>query len=286
MTKAFGPLALTVSVMLLGSSGVTLAGPVGQTGSFSWTRQNGFYQGTGGEFSIEMTSGSLTNASYFDAGTPGDTNAAADLLSSKNIGAGNTTNFQTFCLELSENATTPSYFVVGNAAYRGSTSTNDPISVGTAWLYSQFAQGNLTVTTPLAGNYFSTGGPTRPLEARTLQIAIWALEQENLSSAQTTDLLTNPYYHAALNNFGNLTNARATATGEQLADYGVYVLINFTTAAARDQFKQNPLNYDPAYRSQDFLYYQRVSVPDGSATLMLLGGALAIIGALRRRMKN
>jgi hypothetical protein len=280
MTKTFGPLALTVSVMLLASSGLALAGPVGQTGSFSWTRQNGFYQGTGGEFSIQMIDGSLTNASYFDAGTPGDTNAAADLLSSKNIGAGNTTNFQTFCLELSENATTPSYFVVGHAAYRGSESTNDPISVGTAWLYSQFAQGNLTVTTPHAASYFSTSDPTRPLEARTLQIAIWALEQENLSSAQKTDLLTNPYYHAAVNHFGNLDKARAHA---EVGAYGVYVLINFTTPEARNQFKQNPLDYDPAFRSQDFLYY---SVPDGGATLMLLGGALVGLGALRRRLNN
>jgi hypothetical protein len=280
MMKSARHVAVSLGLLMVTSSGIALAGPVGQTGSFTWTRQNGYYMGTGGEFSIEMTAGTLTNESYYDAGVPGDTNPAADLLSSKNIGAGNTTNFQTFCLEVSENATTPSYFVVGNAAYRGSTATNDPISVGTAWLYSQFAQGNLTVTTPLAGNYFSTGGPTRALEARSLQIAIWALEQENLSSGQTDSLATNPYYLAALNEFGSLVDARANAS---VGQHGVYVLINFTAAAARDQFALNTANYDARYRSQDFLYY---SVPDGGATLILLGSALVGLGALRRRFHN
>jgi hypothetical protein len=288
MMKSAQRLVMTVGLLMIGSTGVAIAGPVGQTGSFSWTRQAGYFLGAGGEFSIEFTSGSLTNASYVDAGLPGDTNPTADMQSSKNIGAGNTTNFQTFCLEVSEDATTPSFFVVGSAAFRGSTTTSDPISVGTAWLYSQFAQGNLTVTNPpypYAGNYFAPGGLSREAESKALQLAIWALEEESLTANQQVLIQTNPYYQAALQKFSALPNG--ARTNAQEGEYGVYVLINFTAPKARNDFAKDPLLYDKKFRSQDFLFYSKsVSVPDGGATLVMLGGALVGLGALRRRLKR
>jgi hypothetical protein len=84
--------------------------------------------------------------------------------------------FQTFCLEAGEHFT-PGHTYVGvlNTAAifggPGASGGSDPISLGTAWLYSQFAAGSL--------NYNYTLGSSRTSSATTLQQAIWWLEGEN-----------------------------------------------------------------------------------------------------------
>ena len=83
--------------------------------------------------------------------------------------------FQTFCIEHNE------YFTPGrgytwsispNAMYGGQPSGGDPISQGTAFLYSQFASGTWSL-------YNYTLGPGRVNSAHELQRAIWALENED-----------------------------------------------------------------------------------------------------------
>ncbi len=133
-----------------------VAGPLGQTGSFAWTRVNGYYTGSGGEFTVGSYTG-LSNASYVDTG--------ANLTSTRNIDTALTGefSFQSFCLEVGESAVSPSYFVVASGAIRSGAASADPLSLGTAWLYSQFAQGILNV--PLVnsfGNYFSDPTPPVP----------------------------------------------------------------------------------------------------------------------------
>jgi hypothetical protein len=224
--RILGVLALVV----LATAGPAFADPIGSTGSFTWSRQGGYYAGNGGEFTASRLNG-LSNADY----------AAA----ASNIGNLDP-SFQTFCIETNEFVTTnPVYFEVNSAAVNGGAGgpDPDPISQGTAWLYSQFASGALA-------NYF-TG--TRSVQAGLLQQAIWALEGEGTAG------VGNVYYNLAMAH-GGLTDAAA-------GYLGVYVLNNYS---------------DPARTAvaQDFLYY---SVPDGGATLALLGGALIGLGALRRK---
>ena len=226
----------------------TLTASATTIGSFNWTRQTGYYAGSGGEFTAYNLTG-IDNSAY---GTP-----------AKNIGNPDP-SFQTFCLELKENAANPSYFVVGSAATRGGTvASSDPISEGTAWLYSQFAKGVLNVTLDGAGNGNYFGG-TRPSEAAALQTAIWALEGETGAPSD------NAYYTAALANGGT-----ASASAGYL---GVYVLINFTSAAARDAFVSSG-TFDPAAKAQDFLW-----MPDNGTTMLLLGAGIFAVGLARRRL--
>jgi len=85
------------------------------------------------------------------------------------------TSFQTFCIETSEffnPGATYNATISGNAMYGGQPPNGDPISIGTAWLYSQFAAGTLA-------NYdFNNNGVGRTVSAGALQDAIWWLEGE------------------------------------------------------------------------------------------------------------
>jgi len=207
--------SLVLAILASGGT-AALATPLGTTGQFNWDRQAGYFTGGGGEFTIYNYTG-ISNTDYFQGGT--------DSVSTKNIGTLDP-SFQTFCLEEFEYASSPSYFVVNSGAVLGGVGGSpDPISKGTAYLYSQFAEGTLNV--PLIGgygDYFSAAAPARSDEAGALQNAIWSLEGEIGALAAGT----NPYYDAALLNGG---------TADAPAGYlGVYVLNNFTTAAARDAF--------------------------------------------------
>lgn len=174
----------------------------------------------------------------------------------KNIGSPDPT-FQTFCLELNEYAdTNPMHYTVNSSAVAGGVGgpKPDPISVGTAWLYKQFVSGTLT-------GYFSG---TRSVQAGLLQNAIWMLEDELLTTDPRYDL-TNPYWLLA-----------GAAAGKADADQGyldIYVLNNWVYGTDQRIVKK-----------QDFLWADYVPTPDGGATLMLLGGALFGLGALRRKV--
>ncbi|MCU0691779.1 MAG: VPDSG-CTERM sorting domain-containing protein [Polyangiaceae bacterium] len=224
---------IALVIMLIAGMAATpaLAGPIGDTGSFNYTRIGGYYAGNGGEFTAYNLSG--LDIDGYTAGL------------SSNIA--NPASFQTFCLETGEYTANPMYFVVASGASAGGVGGTDPISMGTAWLYSQFALGTLS-------NYF-TG--TRSVEAGLLQNAFWYLEGEG--GAQ------NAYTAAAASQFGGLANAMSSAAPGYL---DVYVLNNYSDA-------------NRTVKAQDWLYR---TVPDGGATLMLLGGALMGLGALRRKL--
>jgi hypothetical protein len=121
----------------------------------------------------------------------GTFNPLANYASSvKNIGVAGT--FQTFCVEEQEYIYpySATYTVVfsDNAVNGGGGAgpLGDPLSVGTAYLYHEFANGTL------AGyDYTTVAG--RHASAAELQNAIWYLEQEGgyISSAYQTLLTTN-----------------------------------------------------------------------------------------------
>ena len=253
-------LQLFVVMFVALPAGPALAGPIGDTGSFTWTRQSGYFSGNGGEFTIAGYGSSLDNSDY--------------SVLAKNIA--NPQSFQTFCIETGEFANTPSHFVVQTKAVAGGIGpSGDQISVGTAWLYSHFAQGTLNVP-PISsfGNYFSAGNPTRANETLKLQQAIWKLEGED----NTATTANNAYYAAAVSQFGGVeANAQANATAGYL---GVYVLNNWKTAAARNLWVSSGIITESA-KAQDFLYFR---VPDGGATILLLGAAMAGLAAIRRRV--
>jgi VPDSG-CTERM motif len=178
--------------------------------------------------------------------------------------------FWTMCVETNE------YFwsgcrynagITGTTAYGGGTNvpgTGDPISVGTAYLYEQFALGNLTSL--LAGNggfTYDVGGAAR------VQKTIWWLEGETGEGTLIPD--------AAL-----MTLLSSANLGDITADY-----------AGSDVKVMNLTRYDgplgggdgqTAYgtlRQDQLVLWQ---VPDGGSTVALLGAALLAIAAFRRRL--
>jgi hypothetical protein len=171
--------------------------------------------------------------------------------------------FETFCLEYNEHFSynTPYNYTISSNAVGGDVpSGSDPLSVGTAWLYTRFAGGTLT-------NYDFTGGQTaRQASARELQLAIWYLEDE-------TQLIPpeagpygpgwsgpNVFLSQVSTAFGSLAAAKSDATPGL---FGVWAL-NITD--------------DSGNNKQSQLY----QVPDNSATVALLGLALVGFAAFRR----
>lgn len=220
-------------VVLLLVAGMTATPALaGTIGPYTVARVGGYFSGNGGEFTYNAA---LNNDAYVSGKT-------ADIST---LGT-----FQTFCLETSETAYSPGYFNLSYAAKFGGTSSADPISKGTAWLYSQFVAGSL-------GGYNYTVGVNRSTQAYELQKAIWYLEGE-------ADGVANSYYNLAVAALG-------TAVTDDANGYlDVYVLNNYRDEAG-------------LVRQQDFLWK---SVPDGGATLMLLGGALMGLGVLRRKFRQ
>jgi hypothetical protein len=211
-----------------------------------------------------------TNA-YTDSYGGGEFTVNNSGLSMSSYAAATIVNggFETFCMEYGEHFSPGGTYTytLGNAATGGDLpSGSDPISMGTAWLYSQFAKGTLS------GYSYATTGSSRVASALDLQLAFWYLEDETgTSPAYTTFAVdhpgfnpsTNAFITAALTQFGGLAGARADANGM----FGVSVL-NLTSNEGQTN-NQSQLYLNP--------------VPDSGATVALLG--LAMIGLVGFRRK-
>jgi hypothetical protein len=162
-------------------------------------------------------------ASTHQSGNGGEFNAVTTGLGS----------FATFCLEENENIGQPpsgpyDYFI-NSGAVKGGTGVDatdshtglpmDNISIGTAWLYSQFRAGTLTLDNG-TGSYFS-GDQTA--HAGELQNAIWYLEGEGG--------LDNGYVALAT---ANLAAGYAKVTDDSLGKYGVVALNLYDGAYYQD----------------------------------------------------
>ncbi|MCC6164586.1 MAG: VPDSG-CTERM sorting domain-containing protein [Acidobacteria bacterium] len=169
-------------------------------------------------------------------------------------------SFQTFCIEAGENVTLGNTYnaqLNTHAMYGGQPAPGDELSQGTGWLYSLFATGNLT------GYNYTGSVADRKNSAGLLQQTLWWLEGETNSGGAS-----NVFGLAVISQFGSA----AAAMGGSSTTYGV-MAVNLWTGN------------DPSQsRAQDGLFYR--SVPDGGATLALLGGALMALGAARRRFMN
>ena len=195
----------------------------------------GPYQtGGGGEFTFKP-----------DAGLSYVLNSYEGLA--KNQGVSGT--FQSFCVEDREIIypnTTLNVVLNDHSVYSGQT-----LSVGAAWLYAQFATGQL------AGYDHSAA------KIGDLQNSIWMLMHENIDSRNA--VYNHTYYDLAVSTFGS--------SGVFAADNGAHhvAVMNLWDGTPNTQGNQR----------QDMLIY---GVPDGGTTCALLGMALTGLGLARRKM--
>ena len=217
MKKLYVAIALAgilSSVAVYGAMEVTLAQDTSQ-----------YSYGSGGEF--RATPGG-TPTSLLSAMNP------ALYASVTSGGSGSSYYFQTFCIEHGEYfspGTTYSASISANAMNGNQGPEGDPVSIGTAWLYSQFAAGNLVGLT--AGNaaspYVYTLGAGRVASAGALQATIWWLENEPTGvSDPGTD---NVFRNAVLAQYGTLAAASADAGGA----FGVRALNLGAAGIVQDQ---------------------------------------------------
>jgi hypothetical protein len=181
--------------------------------------------------------------------------------------------FETFCMAYNEEFvpnnwgnSTPFDFTLGNQILSNPTgAVSSTLTEGTAWLYSQFASGNL------AGyDYTNTSSIGRAGTAEELQIALWWLQQS--PGAPAADELfnaSNPFETMVVSNFGSIGGAMTSAP----SDYdGVQIMVVTNS---------NPSDGSTPY-AQPQLYY---NVPDNGTTVALLGMALVGMVLFKRRFK-
>ena len=140
--------------------------------------------------------------------------------------------FQTFCIDVNHSFTSgkPYNYKISQQIYTGSANN---ISIGTAWLYSQFLDGTLS-------GYTYTDGSGNIASATLLQNTFWALEGEisHVSSILNT---ANVFYNDLVAKFGNITKAEKDAGADNC--YGVAVMNLYSPGkyGGPDQLAQSQL---------------------------------------------
>lgn len=222
---------LAAKAIVLGTAMLAMGAPKAMGLTITIDRIAGYYAGNGGEFNIKIVSGSIPNLAY-------------DAKAVVNGG------FESFCLETTEYISPPETVtsVISGGAVNGGASggTPDPISLGTAFLYSQFASG------VLAGYDYTAAG--RVASADLLQKAIWCLEGEGNCG-------TNKFLTLAYGQFGGQAGAAANSNGA----YGVNALNNSSIPGGANR--------------QDMLVY---GTPE-PGTILLLGSGLLAFPMIRRK---
>jgi hypothetical protein len=189
---------------------------------------------------------------YYDSGgeftitDPPPPLSVADIYANYDTKATVGLGFQTFCISRS-------IYVQNSGNSLDATVDPNGVANGTAWLYSAFATGQL------AGYDYTTDGG-RPTSAWALQNAIWELQGQ---AYDASNLGASNYVYMAKSEFGSLANAMADSGGQLGVD-------------------QLQMTYN-GVTSQPMLAF--VGVPDGGATLMLLGLGLSSLGAFSRRFR-
>jgi hypothetical protein len=178
----------------------------------------------------------------------------------------NQPSFQTFCVEGSE-------YVYSNTAFDATTSQSThaeghTLTVGAAWLYTQFASGQL------AGYNYGAG---RTTTAADLQRTIWWLMGTEGYSQTLAAAPANVYTTLVMGTFTGDTLFIANA-----GQYGVAVMRLWADGDIGRELSGN--------RRQDQLILtgpvgNSIPTPDGGFTLALLGISLTGLAAFRRRFR-
>ena len=196
-----------------------------------------YQSGVGGEFNAYSSSLNPISMGY-------------SPLAMANVGHG--LGFETFCIEYNEEFVpggTYNYTISQAAIHGGIPGGSDPLSLGTAWLYLNFAEGLLT-------GYDFTNGANRTTNAGQLQDTIWWLEGERPDPGAG-----NSFRNLVITHFGSAANAMADNNGF----YGVAVL---------------NLYYLDGSLAQD----QLLLVPDSGTTAVLLGAGLLGLFLFHRKV--
>ena len=178
-----------------------------------------------------------------------------------------TTAFPTLCIETDNNfqpGATYTY-TLGQATHNNPLGSS-PLKLGTAYLFYEFATGQLAGETETAGQWYL---PSADVGA--VQAALWYFQGQlfNNNNAYTQwgngAPASDPYTLATINALAALSEVATNANSGPGA-YGVDVIES-----------------SGPYGGQDWLALG--SVPDGGSTVMLLGAALSGIGLLRKKFK-
>ncbi|OPY16078.1 MAG: hypothetical protein A4E69_00299 [Syntrophus sp. PtaB.Bin138] len=216
-----------------------------------------YQSGQGGEFTLQADHALQSILAGYVSGTTSDIKQQNPLSSTPQPGT-----FQSFCLEKDEHLYTgASYSVtISNQANGGGQNTNfgDPISIGTAYLYSHFNRGSLS------GYQYGTESQ-RETSAAALQHAIWYLENEETYA--DAGGASNIFLNAVLTQFGSLENADDDSNGA----YGIKVASLWVPGHEGDL----------SYARQD----QLIATPIPAAVWLLASGLIGLT-AFRRRQVN
>lgn len=208
--------------------------------------KNSYGTTAGGEFSVDLAPGS---------------GAFNPVTLVKDGQDGGTHLWTTFCLERGETLDFSSVFKVAGlstTAMAGGVAGpgGDPISVGTAWLFTEFSLRRLT-------GYNYNNGALRPADADALQKAIWALEGESGGDVNSF------YYLLAKAQFGG-TDAAVKAD---------YLSSSYYSSNSNVRVVNLVYNDQNGTKAQDVL----VLIPAPGAALLALIG-LPVVGWVRRRL--
>jgi len=223
--------------------------------------------------SLTLSTSSISNGSNGGSYTATILNGPASNASYSPLAALGANSFETFCLEPTEyftpggtyNYTINSFADGGaNEAASRNIGPGDQLSKGTTWLYSQLAQGILT-----GFNY----GAGRKDSNLLLQRAFWYLEDDY--SYTLAQALANPFIALAAKHVANVAVADSASIGlargnAANGENGVWAL-NLTSGTRT------------ITKHQSQLYFEKVSVPEGGLTVVLLGASLLGLAIFRRR---
>ena len=212
---------------------------------------SGYYNTTdgGGEFNINP----VTGVGY-----------APSVL----VGGG----FETFCLARNLGINIPgSYNAVVNVNgtfASDSVGGTSQITLGTAYLYHQFATG------VLAGYNYTPGASTRAQSAYFLQLAIWTLQGQYSYGSLALDL-GNAFVNAAASAYGGGTAGLLAAMAANNGGGFDVGALNLTYIAG------NPYGVAAGTPAQSML----TLLPDGGTTLMLMGIGFSSLALVSRKLR-
>ena len=232
----------------------------------------------GGEFTL-ITDGGLssTPSPYVTSGATGT------IISDPNVS--NENGFQSYCLELGTTypagpsgglPTSSLSYKISTSIINGNSGGTTAVTLGTAWLYYEFATKAFSSTNFNYNPAFETTGFTsysaRADDSAYLQAAIWFLQGEITESQ--ADGTANPYIALLTASTGSGGLGLANIGLAQVADanniYGVDVMNIGTVGTYEDQAQ--------------LVLVHSTSVPDGGSTVMLLGGVLGGVAMFRRKL--